>query len=128
MSTIDLAYNPEHHARSKHIDRRHFLYGSGPNRSNSRSLLCRASRTWRTSLPGLCPKELGSAITPTQRGCAAQTPGDGGRRPLADACLSLLAMAGFYSCYTTVPAWLAATGAFALLGLTAGRCCRQHIA
>eukprot|EP00965_Chrysotila_dentata_P061832 2048262-Pleurochrysis_carterae.AAC.1 len=25
MSTIDLAYNPEHHARTKHIDRRHFF-------------------------------------------------------------------------------------------------------
>eukprot|EP00965_Chrysotila_dentata_P084370 2785745-Pleurochrysis_carterae.AAC.1 len=24
-STIDLAYNPEHHQRSKHIDRRHFF-------------------------------------------------------------------------------------------------------
>eukprot|EP00965_Chrysotila_dentata_P164434 5429220-Pleurochrysis_carterae.AAC.1 len=25
MSAIDLAYNPEHHARTKHIDRRHFF-------------------------------------------------------------------------------------------------------
>eukprot|EP00965_Chrysotila_dentata_P043789 1455865-Pleurochrysis_carterae.AAC.1 len=24
-SAIDLAYNPEHHQRSKHIDRRHFF-------------------------------------------------------------------------------------------------------
>ena len=25
MSAIDLAYNPEHHARTKHIDRRHYF-------------------------------------------------------------------------------------------------------
>eukprot|EP00965_Chrysotila_dentata_P080761 2664739-Pleurochrysis_carterae.AAC.1 len=25
MSAIDLAYNPEHHARTKNIDRRHFF-------------------------------------------------------------------------------------------------------
>eukprot|EP00965_Chrysotila_dentata_P054496 1808545-Pleurochrysis_carterae.AAC.1 len=25
MSAIDLAYNPEHHARTKHIDRRNFF-------------------------------------------------------------------------------------------------------
>eukprot|EP00965_Chrysotila_dentata_P135360 4475115-Pleurochrysis_carterae.AAC.1 len=24
-AAIDLAYNPEHHSRTKHIDRRHFL-------------------------------------------------------------------------------------------------------
>ena len=48
----DLAYNPEHHARTKHIERRHFFVRE---RVESPFLSCALSRTWPTSLQSHWP-------------------------------------------------------------------------
>ena len=51
----DLAYNPEHHPKTKHIDRRHFYVRELVETGElvvPRTL--RRTMTWRTSLPKLC--------------------------------------------------------------------------
>eukprot|EP00965_Chrysotila_dentata_P091744 3028974-Pleurochrysis_carterae.AAC.1 len=53
-SAIDLAYNPEHHQRSKHIDRRYFLYANASNLTTSRSPSSTARTTWLISLQSRC--------------------------------------------------------------------------
>eukprot|EP00965_Chrysotila_dentata_P144390 4769626-Pleurochrysis_carterae.AAC.1 len=57
-SAIDLAYKPEHHQRSKHIDRRHFFARERVEAHDITVPFVHMARTTsRTSSPSRCPLE-----------------------------------------------------------------------
>ena len=58
QSAINVAYNPEHHARVKHIERRHFFVREKWKTTNCVSLLCAQLIIWPTSLLSRWPSSL----------------------------------------------------------------------